>query len=150
MFNPKKDKSMNCKTQAAAYQVSGIPLAWDKLLGQSALGNGTFGPHTNILEGPDYFELQLLVPGFSKESIALTIKEEVLVVTGDASKMKDIEGMRYKQREFAPKSFVRKFRISDGVDSSGIKVQLQDGLLRVSLPKRESVPVESSRLIPIE
>ena len=150
MFNPKKDKSMNCKTQATAYQMSGIPFALDKLLGQADLGARDFGPHTNILEGDDRFELALQVPGFSKEAIELTIKEDVLIVSGDSTKLKDTDGLRYKQREFSPKSFVRKFRLSDRVDATGIKVQLQDGLLRVMLPKREALPAVASRTIPIE
>lgn len=94
-------------------------------------------PRVNILEHNDHFELQMLVPGFSRNDLKLHVENEVLTISGAKEKEELKENERATRREFEQRSFSRSFHLPETVNADAIKADLKDGILHLSIPKAE-------------
>lgn len=88
----------------------------------------------------DHIEVAADVPGMSKEDIKVTVSpDKVLQISGERKYEKEEgkqgEGMWRVERSYG--SFVRRFRLPDNVDPEGIKAQVKDGVLKLTVPKTE-------------
>ncbi len=94
-------------------------------------------PAVNIKESEAAFELELSVPGRKKEDFNLEVDKLVLTISNE-SKIKEIqEGAKYTRKEFVLSSFKRGFTLPDTINIEGVDASYRDGILRVSLPKKE-------------
>lgn len=106
-------------------------------------------PAANIIETDDYFRIELSVPGFSKSDFKITVEDNIMTISGEFSKNQENEASRYTRYEFGRESFKRRFRLSNWVDSSGIEATCQDGILMVTVPKKEEAKPKPAREIEI-
>ncbi len=108
---------------------------------------------TDIKETADGFELDIDLPGFKKSDVQAELKEGYLTISASSSKddgEKDKDG-RYIRRERYYGSCSRSFYVGDAVTQEDIKARFEDGILKVSVPKKEAKPeVEESKYISIE
>jgi HSP20 family protein len=122
---------------------------YDSLLDQVFNGfpgiNDRFGadklrvPATNIYETPDNFELELNVPGRNKEDFKIAIDRNLLTVSFEQGKNVTNEGVKTVRREFSFDSFKRTFTLGNSVDVNNIQAKYENGLLKISLGKKEEV-----------
>jgi HSP20 family protein len=100
-------------------------------------------PHTNVLEFATEYVIDLSVPGFSRSDIQVKVDNGDLLVTGelkDEKKEEKKEELNYLRREFAPARFERRFELPENVESDKINAHYENGILRISIPKKpESV-----------
>ncbi|GAB3900348.1 Hsp20/alpha crystallin family protein [Spirosoma agri] len=123
------------------------PMGRGKFSGQ--WGRGKFGnfwgrhaggfsqPPVNIENKEDAFVISLFAAGLAKEQVALTVKDDVLVISyqgADASGNSTSEGA-YTYQEHNQSSFERSFRLNDKVLTELITASYADGVLKVTLPK---------------
>lgn len=112
----------------------------------------TFNSHpaVNIKESDDGFELELAAPGLLKEDFKVYIDDDSLTIsaTKEASTEKTSEA-GYKRREFNFASFKRSFQLPESVNTETIGANYKDGILYVSLPKREEAKKQPARTIEI-
>jgi HSP20 family protein len=105
-------------------------------------------PATNVYENDKEFKLELLLPGFMKEDVLLSVHENLLTVKVDLEeeKKEDHNGYVYKQRQFGKYNFERKFKLPKTVAQDKINARFENGILTLSLPKKEEAieksPVE--------
>lgn len=108
---------------------------------------------TDIKETADGFELDIDLPGFKKSDVQAELKEGYLTINASTSKEdgeKDKDG-KYIRRERYYGSCSRSFYVGDAVTQEDIKARFEDGILKVSVPKKEMKPeVEESKYIAIE
>jgi len=108
---------------------------------------------TDIKETADGFELDIDLPGFKKTDVQAELKEGYLTISASTSKddgEKDKDG-KYIRRERYYGSCSRSFYVGDAVTQEDIKARFEDGILKVSVPKKEVKPeVEESKYIAIE
>lgn len=96
-------------------------------------------PRVNILEQEDQYTLELAAPGLSKEVFELSLDKNQLTIKAK-NKVENTESTpNYKRREFNYEGFSRQFQLPDTVDQEVIKAQYLNGVLLVSLPKKEAV-----------
>jgi HSP20 family protein len=96
-----------------------------------------FIPASNIKEGTASYEVVLALPGLSKKDVEIEVKEGLLNIKGAYNKEEVSEGEKYHKREVHTGNFSRSFRLGNNVDLSAVEAQFVDGLLRISIPKRE-------------
>lgn len=102
----------------------------------------------NLKELDDHFELQLATPGFEREQIAIEFKEgDTLVIKGTVKKNEKTG--KFHQREFVPRSFEKAFTIGDSIDKEKISASFKQGVLIISLQKREEARKEAHRTIEV-
>lgn len=109
-------------------------------------------PSVNVKENDDDFQIELAVPGMSKEDFKVEVDHGVLHVGAAQSEEKgdkDDNG-KYTRREFNYSSFRRSFRLPTSVDSTQIGAKYEDGVLILSLPKKEEAKVQAPKSIEIQ
>jgi len=114
------------------------------------LQTNTTLPSVNIKENTNEFKVELAVPGFNKDDFQLKLNQDLLTISLEkkvASEAKD--GERFTKREFSYQSFSRSFTLPDTADSERIHASYENGILVVSIPKKEETKTKPSRLIEI-
>lgn len=111
---------------------------------------GSTIPSANIKESEDRFEIELGLPGAKKENIKIDLEDDVLTISSETKEEKSEEKDNYTRREFNYSSFSRSFTLPDIVDAEKISAEYKDGILNITIPKKESVIKKSQRRIEIK
>ena len=104
-------------------------------------------PAVNIRENEKDFQLELSVPGRSKEDFNIEIDDNVLTISSDVKAENEVENDNYTRREFAFSSFKRSFTLPESVDGEKINANYNNGILKFSLPKKEEALPKPKRMI---
>jgi len=100
-------------------------------------------PAVNISESEDIFTIEVALPGISKKEVNIDIDDNLLTISRvvneekEAKKDKKTDAVKYTRREFNYSSFKRTFNLPDTVDTSAITAKGTDGILVITLPKKE-------------
>jgi HSP20 family protein len=108
-----------------------------------------YAPKTNILETEKSFIIEIAVPGLKKEEINLMVEKNLITVSHqkkEAEKQTDSEILR---QEFVVDAFSRSFTIPEKVDSDKIGARCENGVLTITLPKRDADKAQLSKSIKI-
>ncbi|WP_047245999.1 Hsp20/alpha crystallin family protein [Maribacter thermophilus] len=108
---------------------------------------GTNVPAVNIKEGEKEFEMELAVPGRSKDDFNIEIDDSLLSISSEVKSDKETKEDNYTRREFSYSSFKRSFTLPDSVDSDKIKATYEDGILKFTLPKKKEALPKPKRMI---
>lgn len=102
-------------------------------------------PATNITETDQAYQVEMAVPGFSKEDFKINLEKDVLSISTEkenVEKKEEQAEMNYRMREFGLRNFCRSFSIPEAVDKDNIKAEYNNGILMITLPKKEVVKVK--------
>lgn len=107
-------------------------------------------PAVNVKEDADGFALALAAPGYGKEDIEVKIEENVLTISSDKKdEATEKEGEKFTRKEFKYAAFKRTFTLPDTVDSTKIVANYENGILNLSIPKKEEAKPLPARTIAI-
>jgi len=106
-------------------------------------------PSANVVENPGSFVIELAIPGFEKEEINVQAEGKTLMIQAHREEETSEEKKKYTRREFRTSSFARSFNLPKMVNVEKIDAKYDNGILRVTLPKREGANGESPRKIEI-
>ncbi|WP_159517202.1 Hsp20/alpha crystallin family protein [Sunxiuqinia indica] len=106
-----------------------------------------YTPSANVFETDTDITLELLVPGYSKDQIKLSVENNILLIESEGVEPKpdekEAEELRYSRIEFEKKNFEKKFRLSEKLNQDQIKAEANNGVLRITIAKKEeAVPVK--------
>ncbi|MGY5847487.1 Hsp20/alpha crystallin family protein [Salegentibacter sp. HM20] len=135
-----------------------LPSVFDDMFKTDWLGGttnvnsiGTSIPAVNIMETEDEFSVEVAAPGKTREDFNIELDNDVLTISSEEKKeteTTDKKG-RYTRKEFSYSNFKRAFSLPDTVDSEKIAASYKDGVLNISLPKKEEAKVQPKRMIEI-
>ena len=120
--------------------------------------NPLYGKHsknlmkTDVKETDKSYELDIDLPGFKKDEISAHLENGYLTVSaakGVDKDEKDKEG-HYIRRERYSGSMTRSFYVGDAVKEEEIHAKYEDGILKLSIPKKDAKAVEGKKYITIE
>lgn len=106
-------------------------------------------PAVNIKENERDFELELAVPGMKKEDFNVEVDNNVLTISAETKSNEEVSEDNYTRREFAFSSFKRSFTLPETVNDGSIDASYKDGVLKLTLPKKEEALPKPKRLIDI-
>jgi HSP20 family protein len=101
--------------------------------------NADFAPAVDVHEDSERLVLQAELPGVKREDIDVSIDANVLTLKGERKLEKEEQGRRYHRVERSYGTFVRQFQLPSNVDTAKIDAQLSDGILTVSLNKKQEL-----------
>lgn len=109
-------------------------------------------PAVNIKENDTTFTLELAAPGKKKEDFNIVVDENVLTISSEnkVEKEEKADNGKYTRREFSYSSFRRSFTLPETVDEDKINAHYENGVLILTLPKREEALPKPKRMIEIE
>ena len=108
---------------------------------------------TDVKEVENGYELEMDLPGFKKDEIKASVENGYLTISaarGLDEDEKDKKSGKYIRRERYAGSTSRSFYVGDEVTQADIKARYEDGILRLSVPKKEKKAVENNKYIAIE
>ncbi len=120
--------------------------------------NPLYGKHsknimkTDVKETDNGYELDIDLPGFKKDEISAHLENGYLTVSaakGLDKDEKDKEG-HYIRRERYSGSMTRSFYVGDALTEEDIKAKYENGILSLSIPKKDAKAVEAKKYIAIE
>jgi HSP20 family protein len=98
-----------------------------------------WNPSVDIYEGQNELVLEAELPGLKREDFDLSLENNVLTLRGERKFEKRAESDNYHRVERAYGSFTRSFTLPQTVQGDQAAAEYKDGVLRVTLPKREEV-----------
>ena len=107
---------------------------------------------TDIKETDDGYELIVDLPGFKKDEITMKLENGTLTVSAAKGLDKDEEKKdgKYIRKERYAGAMSRSFFVGEDLTQEDIKAKYQDGILKLSVPKKEQKKVETTKHIAIE
>lgn len=108
-------------------------------------------PAVNIKETEKDFTIELAAPGKKKEDFNIEVNENVLTISSEIKSEKEnkTEEGSYTRREFKYSSFKRAFTLPETINEEKINASYEDGVLKLTLPKKEEALPQPKRYINI-
>ncbi|UAY55441.1 Hsp20/alpha crystallin family protein [Arachidicoccus terrestris] len=107
-------------------------------------------PSVNVKETADNFEVELAAPGMNKSDFEITLNGNTLTIASSKQHQDEQKNSDYTRREFSYQSFQRSFQLpKDVVDEDKILARYENGLLLLTVPKREEAKQKGPRTIAI-
>jgi HSP20 family protein len=94
-------------------------------------------PRATVLEDADGYTLEVEMPGVNKETLEMWVENNELTISGRRA-MPAVEGTLL-HRESRPENFRRSFELDPSIDSEKISAKIEQGVVRLTLPKAEQV-----------
>ena len=91
----------------------------------------------DIYENKDQIVLEAELPGMNRDDFDLSVENNVITLRGERHFEKKDETDNYHRVERAYGSFTRSFTLPNTVSADGATAEYSNGVLRVTLPKRE-------------
>ena len=101
----------------------------------AAIGNWT--PAVDIYEDESQYLLKVELPEVEKEDVKVGLENNVLSITGTRKFEHEDKRDNYHRVERAYGQFMRSFTLPNNVNPEGINAEYKNGILRLSIPKRE-------------
>ena len=114
--------------------------------------SGATLPSVNVSETNDNFAIEVAAPGMKRDDFKVELDNNVLTISSELSdnkEEKDNEG-HYSRREFSYQSFQRSFALPENkVEGEKISARYTDGILHITVPKKEEAKVKPVKKISI-
>jgi HSP20 family protein len=94
-------------------------------------------PTVDIIEDELALTIKADLPGIEPKDVAVTIDNNVLTLRGERRIDKEVTKENYHRMERAYGTFARSFTLPAYVDGDNVKADFKDGLLTVTVPKKE-------------
>ena len=106
-------------------------------------------PAANIIESNEAFMLDIAAPGMKKDDFKINLENNILTISAELEDQKREDGKNYTRKEFYYGSFSRAFTLPKTIDLENIKADYENGILTISLPKKDEARVEMKKEIRI-
>ncbi|MFX1704974.1 Hsp20/alpha crystallin family protein [Chitinophaga sp. CC14] len=135
-----------------------FPSLFDDFFGRELFnwGNNNFSststtvPAVNIKETTDAFEVEVAAPGMEKGDFSITLDGNLLTISSAKQQQEEKKEQNYTRREFSYQSFQRSFELAkDVVDEDKINARYENGLLHLTIPKKEEAKQKGPRTIQV-
>jgi HSP20 family protein len=101
-------------------------------------GGSRFTPQVDILEHDKSFEIQLALPGMSKNDFSIEMNEGTLSISGERKFENEKNEKNYRSIETQYGSFKRSFHLPKDINIEKIDARYENGILYVNVPKDEN------------
>ena len=107
---------------------------------------------TDIREHDTGYELDVDLPGFKKDEINIELENGYLTISAAKGLDKDEQDKKgkYIRKERYAGAMQRSFYVGDAVTEEDVKAKFEDGILKLSIPKKDEKAVETKKTIAIE
>lgn len=106
-------------------------------------------PAVNIKENKDNFEIEVAAPGLEKKDFKIEIDRNNLTVSSVKEFSNEESEEHYTRREFSYQTFSRSFVLPETVNQDKVGASHKNGVLTITLPKKDEAKVKPAKEIKI-
>jgi len=122
----------------ASMEIDRLNRMFEAALTGEPIGRGTWVPPVDIYETADKdVVVKVELPEMKREDIKVTFENDVLTIEGERKFVSHVDREQYHRVERGYGSFRRSFALPNSVDTAGVQASYQEGVLTVTLPRRE-------------
>lgn len=125
----------NIQDEFSRIFTGGLP----RFFGGEEVFTGKWSPNVDIFENEASIVLEADLPGMKAEDFNLSIENYRLTLTGERKFEKEDKGENWHRVERNYGTFTRTFTLPNTVNVEEVRAEFKDGVLRVTLPKRDEV-----------
>jgi HSP20 family protein len=112
--------------------------------------NNAVLPAVNIKENSESFSIELLAPGMTKADFKIEVDKNQLTISAQKQSVSESGSGNYHRKEFSFQSLQRSFTLPENlVDVDKINAQYTEGILYLTIPKKEEALPKPAKLIEI-
>ena len=112
--------------------------------------SGATLPAVNVKEDNDQFTIEVAAPGMKRDDFKVELNQNVLTILSNKEEAQEEQNENYTRREFNYQSFQRSFTLPENkVEGEKIAARYVDGILRISVPKKEEAKIKPVKLITV-
>lgn len=97
---------------------------------------GSYPVHMELTESDQDYRIFADLPGMEKEKIKIMVEKDILTISGERARGNAEDSKKIFSERFYG-SFSRSFRLPENVEKSGVSADYKNGILEVSIPKKE-------------
>lgn len=113
---------------------------FDQFFNSSMNDSNRYYP-ANIYDTDNAFVIEMPAAGFTKEDIKVNLEQQTLTITAEVKNENEVQDEKYLRREFNKTSLNKSFILPKSVDTDKINADYQNGMLKVTLPRREDAMI---------
>ena len=122
----------------ASMEIDRLNRMFDLAFTGEPIGRGGWVPPVDIYEAANKdVVVKVELPEMKREDIKVTFENDVLTIEGERKFVDQVDHERYHRVERGYGSFRRSFTLPNSVDAAHVQANYQDGVLTVTLPRRE-------------
>ncbi len=107
-------------------------------------------PAVNVRENEERYLVEIAAPGMNKEHFNLEVENDRLTISAERKHEEHEENDKYTRKEFSYQSFKRSFNLPESeVEKDHIAAKYENGVLLITIPKRNAEEVKTSKRIEI-
>ncbi|MHA6248222.1 Hsp20/alpha crystallin family protein [Pontibacter sp. CAU 1760] len=116
-----------------------MPMPWKRMSERSV-------PAVNIKDNQKEYQIEIAAPGMKKEDFNVDMENGRLTISSHKEEEKNEDKENYHRREYNYSSFSRSFNLPENVKPEDVKAQYTDGILRLTVPKKEEQEKPKKRI----
>lgn len=106
-------------------------------------------PSVNITEDEKEYKVELAAPGLEKKDFKISVENNMLIISSEKEEEKKEEKKNYTRKEFSYSSFSRSFQLPEDVLADKIDAKYENGVLKLSVPKKEVTVAKAKKEIKV-
>ncbi|MCZ2460352.1 MAG: Hsp20/alpha crystallin family protein [Chitinophagales bacterium] len=96
-------------------------------------------PAVNVTDNENNYVVSLAAPGLKKSDFKIDVNGNMLTISSEKEESKEDKESKYTRKEYSYSSFSRSFTLPEEVNKEKIDAVYEDGVLKLTLPKKEEV-----------
>jgi len=107
-------------------------------------------PVADVVDHGDEFEMNVELPGVSKEDINIEVTPYNIQVSAKKGEDQEKKGKNWLRKERSNLSYYRSFDLPDEIKSDDVEAKMKDGILSVTMPKENPTPSYESKKVKVK
>ena len=124
---------------------------WNEWFDNGGLLSRTMNvPAVNITEQKNDYLVSLAAPGLKKEDFKIDVDGNMLTISSEKEETKEEKDKKFTRKEYNYSSFSRSFTLPEEINKEKIEAKYEDGVLKISLPRREEAKKPAAKNIAVK
>ena len=124
---------------------------WNEWFDNGGLLSKTMNvPAVNITEQKNDYLVSLAAPGLKKEDFKIDVDGNMLTISSEKEETREEKDKKFTRKEYNYSSFSRSFTLPEEINKEKIEAKYEDGVLKISLPRREEAKKPAAKNIAVK
>ena len=106
-------------------------------------------PAVNVKEKNKEFLIELAAPGLKKKDFEITVENGILTIMAERNEEKEQKDENFTRKEFSYENFTRSFTLPENVNPEKVDAHYEDGILMLTIAKKEVVAEKKLKAIAV-